>query len=722
MPPRSSLPFFSASSDARAATLQSLLIATIVIGGLYFGRDILLPLALAILLSFVLSRPLLWLRRLKVPRVLAVGIVVGFAFVVIAGLGWLLSREAADLAADLPRYQATLSEKIKALRDSTASSPVLERAGDVLSNLQSDLAGPDDGGASTPPPKPEVGTPAEKPEDKPLEVVVKDRELTPLEFYQSLAGTLLPPLATAGIVLLIVVFILLQREDLRDRLIRLFGSTDPQRATSTLTDAATRLSRYFLRQVIINSAYGTLVGLLLWALGMPSPLAFGLLAGLMRFVPYVGVFIAAAPPLFVAAAIDPGWTSVFAVLAIFAVGEFTMGQMVEPLVFGHGTGVSPVAVVVSTVFWTWLWGPLGLILAMPMTVCLAVLGRHVEGLKFFDVLLGDQPALTPEEGFYHRALAGDPAEIIYHAELSLKDRSLQCYLDEVALPALHLAERDLARGSLDEDQTGKIAATVKEMLEDLLDHEPRRWFAHLRRKPERGKDEEAATGLASLDAAGEGEGEEAPVKLIERPELAPGWVVDKPVLVVGARTPLDDAAGALLAAILKKGGLGADALGPETIAPGHIASLAQTEAKLLVLSLLELGNGPAVIRYIVRRLRRILPKDTAILVCLWTEGEAPATLRAVLEQAEADAFATSLPEAVKIAIEFAKGERGKRDEEVSEPKAPVVAAASEIGRASDAAAAAEPAASAEAVVAQASPPKNGRKRTATPRKPQTVPA
>jgi predicted PurR-regulated permease PerM len=743
MPPRSSLPFFSTSSDARAATLQSLLIATIVIGGLYFGRDILLPLALAILLSFVLSRPLLWLRRLKVPRLLAVGIVVGFAFVVIAGLGWLLSREAADLAADLPRYQTTLSEKIKALRDSTASSPVLQRAGNVLSNLQSQLAGSDDGG-SAPPPQPEAGTPAEKPGDKPLEVVVKDRELTPLEFYQSLAGTLLPPLATAGIVLLIVVFILLQREDLRDRLIRLFGSTDPQRATSTLTDAATRLSRYFLRQVIINSAYGTLVGLLLWGLGMPSPLAFGLLAGLMRFVPYVGVFIAAAPPLFVAAAIDPGWTSFFAVLAIFAVGEFTMGQVVEPLVFGHGTGVSPVAVVVSTVFWTWLWGPLGLILAMPMTVCLAVLGRHIEGLKFFDVLLGDQPALTPEEGFYHRALAGDPAEIVYHAELSLKDKSLQCYLDEVALPALHLAERDLARGSLDEDQTGKIAATVKEMLEDLLDYEPRRWFAHLRRKPERGRDEEAATGLASLNAAEDDAEEEAPVKLIERPDLAPGWVVDKPVLVVGARTPLDEAAGALLAAILKKGGLGAEALGPETIAPGHIASLAQTEAKLVVLSLLDLGSGPAVIRYIVRRLRRILPEDTAILVCLWTEGEAPATLKAVLDQAEADAFATSLPEAVKIAIEFAKGERGKR-EESAEPGAPVLPAANEIGRASAAAAAAaasaapaEPAAgsvpaaasaapsSAESAAAKSAAPqrngKNGRKRTATPRKSQTAPA
>jgi hypothetical protein len=291
----------------------------------------------------------------------------------------------------------------------------------------------------------------------------------------------------------------------------------------------------------------------------------------------------------------------------------------------------------------------------------------------------------------------------------------------VALPALRLAEHDLARGSLDEEQTGKIAATVKEMLDDLSGYEPHRWFAQLRRKPESEKDEEATTGLASLEAAAEGEDDEESVKLIERPELAPGWVVDKPVLVIGARTPLDEAAGALLASILKKGGLGADALGPEMISPGHIASLAQTEAKLVVLSLLDLGNGPAVIRYIVRRLRRILPKDTEILVCLWSEGEAPPSLKGVLDQAEADAYATSMSEAVKLAIEFAKGERGKK-EAAPEPKAPLVPVANEIGRASDAVASA-PATSAVAPPgAQAAAQKNGKKRTPTPRKPQTEPA
>jgi len=714
MPPRSSLPFFSSSSDARTATLQGLLIATIVICALYFGSEVLLPLALAILLSFVLTQPLLLLRRLKVPRVLAVGLLVGIAFTIIAGLGWLISREVTQLAADLPGYQTTLSQKIQSLRDSTTGSPALTRAGHVLSNLQGELFGPIDG--QQPNPAPQVGTEADKPGDKPLEVIVRNRDPSGLELYQSIASRLLPPLATAGIVLLIVVFILLQREDLRDRLIRLFGSNDPQRATSTLTDAATRLSHYFLSQVMINSAYGTLIAIALWMIGMPSPIAWGLLAALMRFVPYVGAFIAAALPMFVAAAVDPDWSSFFWVLGIFMVGELTMGQVVEPLVFGHGTGVSPLAVIISTVFWTWLWGPLGLILAMPMTVCLAVLGRHVEGLEFFEVLLGDTPALTPEQRFYHRALAGDAAEVTYQAELALKDESLQAYLDAVVLPALKIAERDATRGTLDSEQTDKVATTVKEMLENLSDFEPRRWFAKLRRKPNHDKEEEATGGIASLQAAEDAEetDDAGGVKLVERSELAPGWVVDEPVLCIGGRNPLDEAAAAMLAGVLKKRGLGAKALPPEAISAAHIASLAQTEAKLVALSLLDLGNGPAMIRYIVRRLRRILPKGTAILVCLWSEGEAPVSLKAVLETAEADAYATSLPEAVELCIAFAKGEHAKKDEGPSvDPHAVPPPAAI-----------APPVPISEAMPPAPAPdaaPKSGKK-PATPRKPQTASA
>jgi predicted PurR-regulated permease PerM len=657
MPPRSPFPLLTTPSEGRTAALQGLLIGAIVIAALYFGREVLLPLALAILLSFVLTPPLLLLRKFKVPRVLAVGIVVITAFGIIFALGWMMSREATQLAGDLPNYQATLSEKVQSFRQSTSESGVLKKAGEVLSNLQQQLNAPTDGA-----PAPAVGTQAKKPDDKPLPVEITTPEPTGWALYQTIFSTLLPPLATAGIVLLLVIFILLQREDLRDRLIRLFGGADLQRATSTMSDAATRLSRYFLSQVLINFAYGTMIAGALWLIGLPSPIAWGILAGLMRFVPYVGAYIAAALPLLIAAAIDPGWTTFIEVLVLFVVGEMFMGQVVEPQVFGRGTGVTPIAVIASTILWTWLWGPLGLLIAMPMTVCLAVLGRHVEGLEFLDVLLGDEPALTPQQRFYQRALTGDAAEATYHAELCLKEQSLASYLNTVALSGLKLAERDAGRGALDEAQSERVAATVKEMLENLDEFEPHRWFAKLRRKPENGngkngkeskdaKDDEG--GLASLESAVE---EDEASHMVERPDLAPGWVVDEPILSIGGRSPLDEASAAILAEVLNKRGLAAKALPAEAISAGHIASLANTEAKLVCLSYLGLGAGPALIRYLVRRLRRILPDGTLILVCYWNEEGNKAATKAMLETAEADAYATTLPEAVELCVKAAKGE------------------------------------------------------------------
>jgi predicted PurR-regulated permease PerM len=679
MPPRSPFPLLTTPSEGRTAALQGLLIGAIVIAALYFGREVLLPLALAILLSFVLTPPLLLLRKIKVPRVVAVTIVVAAAFGIIFALGWMMSREATNLAADLPNYQATLSKKIELFRDSTSESGVLKKAGEVLSDLQQQLNAPTEGA-----PAPSVGTPAKKPDDKPLPVEITTPEPTGWALYQTIFSTLLPPLATAGIVLLLVIFILLQREDLRDRLIRLFGGTDLQRATSTMSDAATRLSHYFLSQVLINFAYGTLIAGALWLIGLPSPIAWGILAGLMRFVPYVGSYIAAALPLLIAAAIDPGWTTFVWVLVLFVAGELIMGQVVEPQVFGRGTGVTPIALIGATIFWTWLWGPLGLLLATPLTVVLAVLGRHVEGLGFFDVLLGDEPALTPQQRFYQRALTGDAAEATYHAELCLKDQSLASYLDTVALNGLKLAERDAVRGALDEAQSERVAATVKEMLDNLDEFEPRRWFARLRGKSENGKngkdakdakDEEG--GFASMDAIAEEDEEDerdiaGNLPLVKRSELAPGWVVDQPILAIGGRSPLDEAAAAILAEVLAKRGLAAKALPAEAISAGHIASLATTEAKLVCLSYLGLGAGPALIRYLVRRLRRILPEGTLILVCYWNEEGNKAATKAMLETAEADAYATTLPEAVELCVKAAKGElkRERAEDTASAPDQP----------------------------------------------------
>jgi predicted PurR-regulated permease PerM len=663
LPPR--IPVLSSSADTRTAILQGLLIATLVIAALYVGREVLVPLALAILLSFVLTRPLVMLRRVGMPRILSVVIVVSCAFAIIFGLGWLVSREFTQLAADVPTYRAALSEKIKGLRESAPASPVLKRAGDVLTGLQKELS------QGEPSAAPQADNGGKPPDGKPLQVEVRQPEPTVFELLRRIAGTVLPPLATAGIVLLFVIFILIQREDLRDRFIRLLGSSDLQRATTTLDDAATRLSKYFLRQLLINSGFGVLIAVALWAIGIPSPLVWGVLAMLMRFVPFVGSYIGAIPPLLLATVVDPGWSTFLIVLALYVVGEMTMGQVVEPLVFGHGTGVSPIAVLVSTVFWTWLWGPLGLLLAMPMTVCLAVLGRHVEDLHMFQVLLGDEPALTPDQCFYQRALSGDAAEATHQAELHIKEQSFESGLEEVVLGGLKLAERDARRGLLDAERAQRVSNTVKEMLENLADFAPRRWFAKNHQK----ENDDKATGLASLKAAEAGE-DEGETGAIDRAELAPGWREDDAILCVGGRTPLDEAAAALLAEILKRRGLGAKAPATEATSAGHIASLAGTEAKLVCLCYLGLGTGPAHVRYLVKRLRRILPEGTAILVAYFPNGSGAGSVKEMLAAAEADSYAASLKEAADIAVATAKGEI--KSKEPGEAAAQVSAAKSEI--------------------------------------------
>ena len=284
-----------------------------------------------------------------------------------------------------------------------------------------------------------------------------------------------------------------------------------------------------------------------------------------------------------------------------------MGQVVEPLVYGHGTGLSPIAVIVSTVFWTWLWGPLGLLLATPLTVCLAVLGRHVEGLSFLDVLLGDTPALTPAQSFYQRVLTGDPAEATYQAELSLKEgQPLVTYLDEVALEGLKLAERDAERGSLDLDHLERIDATVEEMMDNLADFAPRRWFRKVHAEKE-AEAEAPAVGLASLTSMDE-ETEEDVLPVLQAADLARGWEGEDSVLCIGGRTPLDEAAAAMLAGVLQRYGLKARAMPSEAISAGHIVSLETSKAKLVCLSYLGTSSSAAQLRYLVRRLRRILPE------------------------------------------------------------------------------------------------------------------
>jgi predicted PurR-regulated permease PerM len=613
----------------------SAVVAAIIIGTLYLGREVFVPIALAILLSFVLAPLVRLLQRWHVPRVVAVIGVVVLAFVGIFALGGIIAAQVTELAGDLPRYQFTMREKIKSLRGATATSSTLERAADVLQDLGKELNKPKEPSAPSSAP---LQTPATAPEAKPIPVEVRQPPPTALESVAALISPLIHPLATTGIIAIFVVFMLLQREDLRNRLIKLAGSHDLQKTTAALDDAATRLSRLFLIQLAVNAAFGLVIGVGLWLIGIPSPVLWGILAAILRFVPYIGAIISAVFPLALAAAVDPGWSMLLWTAALFLVTEPVVGHVIEPLLYGHSTGLSPVAVVASATFWTTLWGPVGLVLATPLTVCLVVLGRHVERLEFLDVMLGDRPALSPPEIFYQRMLAGDPAEAVDKAEEFLKERPLSTYYDEVALPGLKLAQNDVTRGALDRAQVDKIKAAVLELVDDLAEQGDGKKPAD---KPTH--DPEAAAAVEAVDKT------EPDLAIVNREGLGPEWQAEAPVLCVAGRSPLDEAAAAMLAQLLKQYGLGARVEGADAVATMNILRLETSGVAMVCLSYLDAGSA-AHMRYTIRRMRRRLPA-AQILLAPWKADAEVATLRAATQ---ADAVATTLPEAVRLCLEAAR--------------------------------------------------------------------
>jgi len=295
------------------------------------------------------------------------------------------------------------------------------------------------------------------------------------------------PFTTMAIVVIFLIFFLFQREDLRNRFIRLAGSDDLERTTAALNDAAGRLSKLFLAQLILNAIFGAVIGLGLTIIGVPSAPLWGLLATILRFVPYIGPILAAALPIALAAAVESDWSMAIWTIALFAVVEAVTGQVVEPLVCGRTAGLSPVAIVVAASFWTWLWGPLGLLLSTPLTLCLVVLARHVERLRFIDVMLGDQPALTPQQAAYQRMLTGDPIEAIEQARAFLKEGSVHDYYDQILFGALRLAEADAAKGRLDDARLENIHQTVSEIIEDLAAHNVTNATASRQAKADSGK-------------------------------------------------------------------------------------------------------------------------------------------------------------------------------------------------------------------------------------------
>jgi predicted PurR-regulated permease PerM len=443
------------SGTFRAVTLVAVVLVAAV---LYVAREVFIPFALALLLSFLLAPLVTRLQRIKVPKVPAVVLVVFFAGATIAAIGWLVSVQIYDLADKLPNYQATIQKKLKAIQPTGPG--VFDRTSKMIEDTGKELTRAAE----------EAKPPVPAGEERPIPVEVRTPKPSTLQVMQRVLGTVLNPLATAGIVAIFVIFMLIHMEDMRDRFLRLLGMHKLNVTTQALDDAAARVSRYLMMNLVVNVTYGLPVGIGLYFIGVPNAILWGLLATLLRFIPYVGPWVAAAFPVALAFAVDPGWSMFFMTIALFVCLELVSNNVVEPWLYGSSTGLSPIAVIVAAVFWTWLWGPVGLFLSTPLTVCLAVIGRHFPHLDFFYILLADEPVLSIETRFYQRLLARDPEDAGMLAEEFLKERPLIALYEEVVLPALSMAEQGRQQGTLDDGKQRCLWENTRMLVDDWADH------------------------------------------------------------------------------------------------------------------------------------------------------------------------------------------------------------------------------------------------------------
>lgn len=576
----------------------NLLIGAIIVAALYWAREILIPIVLAVLLTFVLSPLVTLLQRWRFPRMVAILVVVSFALGVILSLGGMVATQVNQLAGELPQYQATLREKAQKLREMIGGPGILQNATVLLNDLVQEFEKPDRVDNS-------IRDIAPGPTPIPVEVHQKAPSI-----YQRLmiiVSPLVSPLATTGIVLLFTIFFLFQREDLRNRFVRVAGAHDIERTTLALDEAGSRLQRLFATQLALNAGFGIVIGLGLAVIGVPNAPLWGLLAMILRFIPYIGAILCAVLPLILAAAVGP-WSMVLWTLLLFLVVEPLTAQVAEPLVYGQSSGLSPVAVVLSAAFWTWLWGPLGLLVSTPLTICLVVLSRHVERLKFIDIMLGDEPPLTPRQVVYQRMLAGDPVELSELAGRSLKKMPILQYYDDVLLGALRLAEIDLERGRLDGERIDNILRCVDDVIEDFADLE--------------NSDQPRPSLKQRLT--------ESSSKVIRLPDREPV----NHVTVLPGRSKLDAGAAAIIADALRREGIAISR--PDSSAP----ALADLEPAAIVCVCHLSPLNPSMVRYTSRRIARTAKNVQLFMVYV---GEP----RDVRPDAADDRTIDSLPELIR---------------------------------------------------------------------------
>lgn len=430
----------------------------IVVAILYFAKELFIPLAFALLLSFLLGPAVKRLGKWHIPRIPGAFIALGVTSAIVAIVGWFVTIQLIQIAESLPRYGDNVRRKVTALEGESKSLSNFISSLEELGNQVTAVA---------PVPFPRSGTVT--PETvMPVRVV---EEHTLVQVVRNNAGAVLKPLGNVGLILVFTFFMLIDREGLRNRLLKLMGQGKLQATTKAMDDAGQRVSRYVLMQFAVNAGFGAVVATGLYLLGVPSYLLWGVLGMFLRFLPYVGAAIAWLLPFVLTLAVSDGWSTPLAVTGLFFVTEMLVGNVVEPLLYGVHTGLSAVAIVVSAVFWTVIWGPVGLVLATPLTVCLSVLGRHSPQLGFLNVVLGDEPVLTPDTMFYQRLLALDQQDALHVLETLGKGMPLIQIFDEMVIPALAMAERDRNTGQLDHKREDFILRSINEFVSELCEAE-----------------------------------------------------------------------------------------------------------------------------------------------------------------------------------------------------------------------------------------------------------
>ncbi|WP_296000862.1 AI-2E family transporter [Rugamonas sp.] len=433
--------------------VPSIVSASCILGLLYAGRAILQPIALALILSLIIAPLIRTLGRHGMRRLPATLAALLLAGACAAGIGAILTVQLISVTAELPQYQAALRQKAGQL-SAQAERPFAWMEANL--HAAEPLA---PGGASD---QSLAATPRQ-----PVAVEIRPARPSAGETLARLFSLVWGPIGGTGLVLVLLLFILLEHESLQDRLIRLAGQTETSRTVRTLADAAQGVSRFFFSQFVVNAAFGIAIGMALWGLGIPHAVLWGALGGLLRFVPYLGALGSGACITVFVAAIDPGWSLTMSCVALFALIELTVANFIEPKVYGHSTGISPLAVVVSALFWGTLWGPVGLLISTPLTVCLVVAGRHVRALEPLSILLGEAPNVTAAQRFFQRALSGEITAILRDSSAYVRRASFARYCDHVLLPGLALAVAELRVGKIDEPQQEHIRRTVADVAETL---------------------------------------------------------------------------------------------------------------------------------------------------------------------------------------------------------------------------------------------------------------